>query len=270
MNIFIIDNEIAFFPEERKLLCLKNMSEYTVHRASERCLTLLIECQGRVVTHNELMIVGWGDDALRTISTATYYQAFVNLRKTFKKLGYEKDVFITVRGKGIRFNSYIDIRKEKVLPSNSLLFPSDEIQKDIKSDQLFNSDENNYEKILEHKSICLHFTNKITKLNHHKIFLLLVLTLILSIIVFLINFNNDIKIPGFIQNKHSPVCFYFNDKNKNNEFAIDFLNKKGFTCEAQKSYYISYFQTSPRLTVFICDGNNSFYKCESETYIVYE
>ncbi|MCW9445978.1 winged helix-turn-helix domain-containing protein [Klebsiella oxytoca] len=274
MNIFIIDNEIAFLPDERKLLCLKNMSEYTIHRASERCLTLLIERQGRVITHNELMVVGWGEDALRTISTASYYQAFVNLRKAFKKLGYKNKLFVTIRGEGIRLNSYIDIRKEDVLPSNGQLLPTDTTPEDIKSERIFyNPDESNLGEKIQNKTISMiHslFFNKIMTSNFRNLFILITLSLMLSMIVFFISFNNEIKIPGFIQDSQSPACFQFNKNNKSNKFSIDFLSKKGFSCDTQKKYYVSYFHTSPRLTVFICDNNHSSFNCEAETYIVHE
>ena len=111
MDKYIIDNEIVFSPQEKQLLSLKNSSTFTMHSASSSCLTLLLEKHGEVVTQPELMVAGWGTNAMRTVSNAAYYQCFVNLRKVFRELGYQKEILTTVRGKGIRVNKYVRIKK---------------------------------------------------------------------------------------------------------------------------------------------------------------
>lgn len=114
MGNYIIDNEVFFFYKEKKLCSRKNNTVVSVPGTSTRCLVLLLEKQGEIVTQTELMIAGWGDDAIRHVSNAAYYQSFVILRRLFKELGYNRSPLITVRGRGIRFDKHVRVEKNEV------------------------------------------------------------------------------------------------------------------------------------------------------------
>lgn len=277
MKVYVIDNEIVFFPEKKRLQSLKNSSSLSMQGTSARCLDLLIERQGKIVTQSELMIAGWGEDAIRTISTAAYYQCFVSLRRAFKELGYNKQLFITVRGQGVRFSSYVEITskeefflQEDVETTQSEEQFADRQERTKNPDVVFISAEH----VANPKSPMLQtseHSNKGQPLHRLKSILLIIgLGFCVGYIIYYYFYNQPaFHIDGFISQSDAPSCFYFNQRNSNNNFIIHFMREKGYDCDNNKEYFISYFSISPRMTIFSCDKRSSF-SCDSETYILNE
>lgn len=278
MKIYVIDNEIIFSPEKKALQSLKNSSSLSMHGTSARCLALLIERQGKIVTQSDLMIAGWGDDAIRTISHAAYYQCFVSLRRAFKELGYDKKLFFTVRGQGIKFSTDVEItsREESSLQENVVTV---EIR-----DKLVDFDEEEVKKTNAPTVIAEHITStdspmlqaceQSNKKNNYSIYRLKYILLVTGGVVFFgfIIFHYfysqpDFHINGFVRQSGTPSCFYFNERNSDGDFVSHFMMEKKYVCENNKKYFISYFSISPRLTIFTCDRRASF-SCDSETYIL--
>jgi len=278
MKIYVIDNEIVFFPEKRRLLSLKNSSSFSMHGTSARCLDLLLERQGKIVTQSELMIAGWGEDAIRTISHAAYYQCFVSLRRAFKELGYNKQLFATVRGQGIRFNSYIEItvKEESSLQEDVVTTGSEDETSDLQKEAAKKPDAAilNAEHIASPVPPMLQTSeqnnkNKSPASHRLKYILLIIGAGIFVGFIFHYYFYNQpaFHINGFARQSDAPSCFYFNERNSDNNFASHFMSERGYICDNHKQYFISYFSISPRLTIFACDKRASF-SCDSETYIL--
>lgn len=281
MDKYIIDNEIVFSPQEKQLLSLKNSSTFTMHSASSSCLTLLLEKHGEVVTQPELMVAGWGTNAMRTLSNAAYYQCFVNLRKVFRELGYQKEILTTVRGKGIRVNKYVRIKKVvedgatiSPLRQQDISKPEQPVKHNLRRAELspaFLTSEAAFLPAREAQPETASEPVVVKKIFSQRIvYLLLLLGGLLSIAFFIwtiINKENEFTIDGYRNFAKEPSCVYFNDRNDNNDFVVGFLQRHGYNCSAGKKYFVSYFSTSPRLTIFIC-GPQATLKCDSVTYIV--
>lgn len=124
-NGYLIDNEIIFIPSERSITSKTSNLTQTLHTPAVRCLQLLLEDK-KTVPQNMLYKAGWGEDALKKVSTATYYQCFVNLRKQIREIGYNNELLITVPKEGIRINETIEI---------TAFAPSPEPQQAINADR---------------------------------------------------------------------------------------------------------------------------------------
>lgn len=108
INGYLIDNEIIFIPSEKSITSKTSNLTQTLHAPAVRCLKLLIENK-TTVPQTMLYKAGWGEDALKKVSTATYYQCFVNLRKQIREIGYNNELLITVPKEGMRINDTIEI-----------------------------------------------------------------------------------------------------------------------------------------------------------------
>ncbi|WP_220138018.1 hypothetical protein, partial [Myxococcus llanfairpwllgwyngyllgogerychwyrndrobwllllantysiliogogogochensis] len=92
--------------------------------------------------------------------------------------------------------------------------------------------------------------------------------LLLAFIIWTIsNKKINFTIDGYRNFSNEPSCVYFNERNDNNDYVINFLQSHGYVCDTGNKYFVSHFSASPRLTIFICGPKTSL-KCDSVTYIV--
>lgn len=276
---YIINKQVIFLPGEKQLLAMKDSSRFTILKSSAHCLELLLERQGQLVSHSDLMIAGWGEDAKRTVSNSAYYQSFVNLRNILKKLGCSDNILLTIRGKGVRLNPYIAVEKYVYNPQMPIeSFPPASIDRDIfpVTDDAYQYDQLTDETSIKTGNIDVQpdIDEPLTLKNKKNIkvfsyWLAIILSMICSIayIVYFKPFHRDFIIEGYSNIKGMPPCYFANTRNINNEFAFKFIRDNGLVCDKDIKYFISYFSTSPRLTVFTC-GKEASLKCDSTTYIV--
>lgn len=262
MESYIIDNLIVFTPDEKVIFSLKNNKKCTINSTGARCLKLLLDQQGEIVRQSELMIAGWGDDALSKLSIPAYYQCFVNLRKSFRDIGYQKDLFTTFRGKGIMVNTYvlvkkenldciIDVQQENVENCISHQPDKEDILTEPVETELFNKRNIPIKKVRTRPLVCI----------------ILFLIIGALVAIYLLNEERSVILSGYTRIVNSPSCFYFNNKNKNNAFIAEYLNNKKYDCTKDIDYFISYFSAAPRLSIFICRKSKPF-NCDSVTYIL--
>lgn len=62
---YILNKQVIFLPGEKQLLSIKDGTRFTILKSSAHCLELLLERQGQLVSHSDLMVAGWGEDAKR-------------------------------------------------------------------------------------------------------------------------------------------------------------------------------------------------------------
>lgn len=107
---YIIGNKIEFAPDSQKIRSLETGKTTKLHYTSCRCLELLIQEHGNIVSQHQLIEYGWEERAMG-VSSAAYYQCLLNLRKALKSLGME-DVIRTIPRKGVMFTLQCPVRKE--------------------------------------------------------------------------------------------------------------------------------------------------------------
>lgn len=240
-----IDNEIVFSPEEKKLLSLRNGKSIIIFSTGARCLEYLIEKQGITVSPKELIPVGWvEEDAYKTVSQATYYQCLTDLRRNFKDLGYNVQLIKTVRGQGVRIDT-----------DTSITLTTDD-------------DPVTHSEPLPPQSIPPAILPQ-GKKKGHLFIMAAISTIVFMAVIYIIisNLKQKDSIEGDYHSvKGYPECYLFNKENTNNELVVQFLQKKNFTCEKSRKYYISHFSAAPRLTIFSCSATKPT-TCESFTFL---
>ena len=96
------------------LIPLSQMGERIIlNTPTARCLELLIERQGLVVSRDDFLEEVWGTKGI-VVSHNTFYQNISLLRKSLKKTGLSDNIVVTVRRKGFTLSSDVVITYEHV------------------------------------------------------------------------------------------------------------------------------------------------------------
>lgn len=100
MNLFMINGEIIFDAHSCELRPLEDQTKITtLHAPTARCLQLLLEKRGEVISRDNFLEVVWQSRGI-VVSQNTFYQNISLLRKSLKKAGLSTDIIVTVRSKG--------------------------------------------------------------------------------------------------------------------------------------------------------------------------
>lgn len=120
-NHYIINDIIEFHPATSTLRELNDKENIVMlNSPAGRCLLLLINRQGSIVTQNEMMDVVWEQSGMQ-VSPNTYYQNISILRKGLKKIGLGGDIIVTIPRIGLTLASDTHIKKlttEKMVEIN--------------------------------------------------------------------------------------------------------------------------------------------------------
>lgn len=102
---YIINGVVEFHPAASTLRDLNHPERVVVlNSPAGRCLLLLIERAGSIVTQQECMDIVWQRRGM-LVSPNTYYQNISILRKGLKKMGFEKDPIVTIPRIGLTLAS---------------------------------------------------------------------------------------------------------------------------------------------------------------------
>lgn len=106
----IINDAVIFKVNDGELIPLTQDGEATLlNSPTARCLQLLVERQGYVVSRDDFLEQVWGAKGI-VVSQNTFYQNISLLRKSLKKAGLQEDIVITVRRKGFSLSSDVVIK----------------------------------------------------------------------------------------------------------------------------------------------------------------
>lgn len=99
-NLFIINDEIIFDANSCEVKSYAEGGEIiTLNAPTARCLLLLIEKRGEVVSRDCFLEQVWQVRGI-VVSQNTFYQNISLLRKSLKNVGLTEDIIVTVRRKG--------------------------------------------------------------------------------------------------------------------------------------------------------------------------
>lgn len=128
---YIINGIVEFHPAASTLRDLNNPEQVVVlNSPAGRCLLLLIERAGSIVTQQECMDIVWQRRGMM-VSPNTYYQNISILRKGLKKAGFETDPIVTIPRIGLTLASDTQITiKEAQLPSAEPEAPVQTVQEE--------------------------------------------------------------------------------------------------------------------------------------------
>lgn len=110
-NHYIINGIIEFHPATSTLRDLEDPENVVVlNSPAGRCLLLLINRIGTIVTQQELMDIVWAKSGMQ-VSPNTYYQNISILRKGLKKFNLKEDPVVTIPRIGLTLASSTRIHK---------------------------------------------------------------------------------------------------------------------------------------------------------------
>ncbi len=107
---YVINEVVEFHPATSKLRDLKNPEHVVVlNSPAGRCLLLLIERAGTIVTQQEFMDIVWQQRGM-LVSPNTYYQNISILRKGLRRIGFSDDPVVTIPRIGLTLASDTQIK----------------------------------------------------------------------------------------------------------------------------------------------------------------
>lgn len=110
-NHYIINNTFEFHPATSTIRDLNDPTNVVVlNSPAGRCLLLLINRQGNIVTQHDVMDTVWEQSGMQ-VSPNTYYQNISILRKGLKKIGIGEELIVTIPRIGLTLASGTHIRK---------------------------------------------------------------------------------------------------------------------------------------------------------------
>lgn len=129
-NHYIINGTVEFHPATSTLRDLNNHDNVIIlNSPASRCLLLLIERIGSIVTQQEFLDIVWTKCGMQ-VSTNTFYQNISILRKGLKKMGLDEELVVTISRVGLTLASGVYIKKltseqqveTSPMPSNGINF----------------------------------------------------------------------------------------------------------------------------------------------------
>lgn len=100
-NSYIINDEVIFNMDVNELqpVAGKGHEAITLNTPTARCLQLLLESNGNIISRDEFLSAVWKERGV-VVSQNTFYQNISLLRKSLLRAGLTQDVVVTVRQRG--------------------------------------------------------------------------------------------------------------------------------------------------------------------------
>ncbi|HBX8524947.1 TPA: hypothetical protein MII15_01570 [Klebsiella pneumoniae] len=100
-NSYIINDEVIFNMDVNELqpVAGKDHEAITLNTPTARCLQLLLESNGNIISRDEFLSAVWKERGV-VVSQNTLYQNISLLRKSLLRAGLTQDVVVTVRQRG--------------------------------------------------------------------------------------------------------------------------------------------------------------------------
>ena len=100
-NSYIINDEVIFNMDVNELqpVAGKDLEAITLNTPTARCLQLLLESNGNIISRDEFLSAVWKERGV-VVSQNTFYQNISLLRKSLLRAGLTQDVVVTVRQRG--------------------------------------------------------------------------------------------------------------------------------------------------------------------------
>ncbi|HGF0148779.1 TPA: transcriptional regulator [Klebsiella variicola] len=180
-NSYIINDEVVFNTDVNELQPVvgKGHEVITLNTPTARCLQLLLENNGKIISRDEFLSAVWEERGV-VVSQNTFYQNISLLRKSLLRAGLTQDVVVTVRQRGFVIATGTVIRQ--VLQKNEFnsamsLSTDIHIQSDNVRDMSFvDVDVESETKVLKKKSMVNEYTS--SKLPFWTFIIVAVMTII--------------------------------------------------------------------------------------------
>lgn len=268
-TLYTIEGNIHFCPNENTLRNVIDGRTVTLLSTASECFKILIENQGRVISRDEMKELVWGKRGV-IVSSNTFYQNMLNLRRGLEKVGAGKRLISTHYGKGVTIDNGLDITPIVTTVSNCLEPMNGTKNIPFSTSEAINTaDEhflNNF-KQLEEKGII-----KKNRYNHGMILITNLLLLFFCILMFYTahNLKRENYFSHYTKTKLKVKnCDIYTDPALLNEHELNELLKQNPPdCEEGETLYLSSVYPIQRMSVIRCIG--TFLpgeECESDYYL---
>lgn len=253
----------------------------SLNTPASRCLLLLLQKKGEVVTQTDFFQQVWENKGLYA-NTNTLYQNISLIRKALRKAGVQEDVIHTLPREGFSFLGTVILLEDdcNVADDNTTLFLTDSTLATDSVDSIDNSVS------IESKltttandSFFSRISVSVSKYlqsiyGNKKTLLLIAISLTLYVLLFIYihrlfkdeqyYFSNYINI-GVVNQ-----CTIFRkgtDSLRRNDDYLDFFKKKNIHCEPRQNAFIAMNAQGVKVFVHFCENERDTLSCYSNFYI---
>lgn len=257
-----IDGRVVFFPDDKALKALNSSivdnNIVVLHTPAARCLSTLLDNQGRLVTQKMLFEAVWERYDLEP-SSNSLYQSISTIRKNMSLLGINKTIIVTRPREGF------------FIPDDILI---EVIRDDFSGLMIAAEDGNQSEVDKEERSLSVKF---LRAPSIFRIKLLGVVLLLCSMALYLTPDQLESKnhFSHFIASERNDRgCFiYYNRDSTDFIKHQKFMETHHYKCIKYPYVYVETYTHAPKLSVIRCDEDMKKIKspiCVSEYYADYK
>jgi DNA-binding winged helix-turn-helix (wHTH) protein len=230
INNYLTDKTIIFSPSELLLQHCETMKTKKIRATEAKCLMLLLNKHGSVVSQYELLEFAWGETH-REVSFNLFYQCILSLRKSFAQLEYPGTIITTMPRKGL----IIDIN-----------LPVETVGKNF-TDEKYKAATPMIpvsSKHIRHNIVCL-----------PDIIILVFTAITIGLIGFGPNYDRNYfsgyVLAGELKNK----CKYFFNSDGGDFFSHKlFVSQNTAICKANKFLYVSAYDNVKSISAIVCSA----------------
>ncbi|WP_273855293.1 winged helix-turn-helix domain-containing protein [Serratia liquefaciens] len=250
----IIEKDIVYDSSAATLTNISSNKSITLTAPSNECLLIILTHGENITPQKYLFEQVWETHGL-PINNNTFYQNISIIRKSFRLVGMEKQVIVTISRRGIKVAGDISISE---FNGNKQVVEMEGVSEKTKPPRNYNAenlnsaqDENEF------------FINKKLILSGGFLCILFFL-----IFIFKSNRNQVDRLSKYIEIGKHEGCNVFYEKNKSEKKTEDVFNAMDVAkirCLNNERVYFSSYSELPRESFIICnsDNNNNLTMCNS-------
>lgn len=231
---YLIERKIIFTPATQCLVRVDQPElQIKLKHTASLCLLLLIQNHGKIVSQNELLEFGWGENH-RQASFNAFYQSILSLRKSFLQLELEPTFITTIPRKGLIIHEEFTIEEIETPESHPAA---------TEVTYAPNTDIAEFSEATPRKPL-------ITKIE----WILVALTLIVCGFILYPRAAIDDYFSDYVAANNTPTnCqYYFNSDASNFTRHTSFIDKNPGLCQSNQYIYITTYPESKKLSVILC------------------
>lgn len=283
---FVINDQVRFFPSRRIMEHMKTGTKVKLHVPASRCLDKLLQKQGSVVSQYELIQCGWGRKRETAVSSNTFYQCILHLRKNLAQMELI-DVIETIPRHGIMFNDSVSVSiiQEDPLPftnNETNPFKENQSEKSVENPSLSESNE----ALLENEDNSLSSSLSLPKASSEPHIVIaekekskkLILYIPITILVLMnlslylkfayINFTEDNIFDSYIKLPFNGCSIYAVDNRYSVNEIKNIMNSAGLSCSTKDTNFFTVSPMKSRINIIHCATHNKKKQnCRSVTIV---
>lgn len=241
IKIVYIEDKVVYDPSTHSIYSIDDDStQASLAIPASLCFLALIQNQGDVVSHNELLSFAWSSRGM-SVSQNTLYQNVSLLRKALESFGVTGEIIRTVPKRGF------------VIPTGFPIKIIDKTEADITAD-----DSEQVINLTSPSDVYVPLPEKWKTTKLSAFFFLLVCSVAFSLTYLISDYLNEDIIPVYIPPKFVKMesigdCHVFRNYSlRENVFFTHFLSGINAACGKEKWWYLTNYPPGPQISLLKC------------------